>query len=615
MNCELSERTVDVEACNILPTVDLGSTFVHQKYVSEKFVKRNDINHREVSEVLKQIRIKNVNKVIIGHLNVNCFAVKLDAIKIIIQDNVDIMIFSETKLDASYPMAQLMMEGFRNPFRLDRNSFGGGLLIYVRSNIPCKLVHKHLFSDNIEGIFIEINLRKSKWLLFGTYHPPSQNDNFYFNNIGRALDVYTQQYDKILLVGDFNAEEKEVILNNFMELYDLKNLVKENTCFKSFKNPTCVDLFLTNCSRSFQHTNVISTGISDCHKMIITVLKTTFNKAKPKEITYRCYKDFNNDVFAEHLRRKLENCENYTQFENRFLEVLNEHAPIKKRLVRANEVPYMTKALRKAIANRSRMENRFHKYKTVDSLKAYKKQKNYCSRLYKKERRRYYTNLDVKNIMDNKKFWRAIKPFLSDKGVGRTDITLIEGDKIIQDDSEVANTLNDFFSNAVASLKINIPSECITEDVTDTGDVIEKIILKYSNHPSIKLINNNVSKGYFSFNEVHVSEVKKLLEEIDGKKATMSSSIPPKVLKESIGICCEPLTYIINKGIVDTCFDSGLKIADLTPIYKADETTNKRNYRNISLLPAVSKIFENIMQGQISVYMEKYLSPFFVWLS
>ena len=85
--------------------------------------------------------------------------------------------------------------------------------------------------------------------------------------------------------------------------------------------------------------------------------------------------------------------------------------------------------------------------------------------------------------MDNKKFWRTIKPFLSDKGVGRTDITLIEGDKIIQDDSEVANTLNDFFSNAVASLNINIPSECITEDFTETGDVIETIILKYSNHP------------------------------------------------------------------------------------------------------------------------------------
>ena len=73
-----------------------------------------------------------------------------------------------------------------------------------------------LFSENIEGIFLEINLRKSKWLLFGTYHPPSQNDNFYFNEVGRALDIYTQKYDKILLAGDFNAEEKEVILENFI---------------------------------------------------------------------------------------------------------------------------------------------------------------------------------------------------------------------------------------------------------------------------------------------------------------------------------------------------------------------------------------------------------------
>ena len=67
--------------------------------------------------------------------------------------------------------------------------------------------------------------------------------------LGSALDIYTQNYDKILLVGDFNAEEKEVILRDFMELYDLRNLVKENTCFKSIGNPSCVDLFLTNCIR------------------------------------------------------------------------------------------------------------------------------------------------------------------------------------------------------------------------------------------------------------------------------------------------------------------------------------------------------------------------------
>ena len=65
-----------------------------------------------------------------------------------------------------------------------------------------------------------------------------------------------------VLAGDFNAEEKEILLNNFMDLYDLQNLVKENTCFKSVENPSCVDLFLTNCSNSFQSTFVISTAIS-----------------------------------------------------------------------------------------------------------------------------------------------------------------------------------------------------------------------------------------------------------------------------------------------------------------------------------------------------------------
>ena len=227
--------------------------------------------------------MKNIDRVIIGHLNVNFFAKKLDAIKTIIPNNVDIMVFSETKLDSSYPIAQLLIGGFGKPFRLDRNAFGGGILIYVRSDIPCKQVNKHEFSDGIEGIFVELNFRKAKWILFGTYHPPSQNGNFYFRNVWCALDVYFHTYDKILLSGDFNAEESEDTLRSFMELYDFKNLVKENTYFKSVENPSCVDLFLTNCIRSFQNTTTISTGISDCHKMIITALKTTFKKAKSKE--------------------------------------------------------------------------------------------------------------------------------------------------------------------------------------------------------------------------------------------------------------------------------------------------------------------------------------------
>ena len=86
------------------------------------------------------------------------------------------------------------------PYRLDRNRNGGGVIIYVREDIPSKILRKHFFPNDIEGIFVEINFRKSKWLLCGTYHPPSQSDQYYFDNIDKALDAYCQ-YEKIMLVG------------------------------------------------------------------------------------------------------------------------------------------------------------------------------------------------------------------------------------------------------------------------------------------------------------------------------------------------------------------------------------------------------------------------------
>ena len=117
---------------------------------------------------------------------------------------------------------------------------------------------------------------------------------------------------------------------------------------------------------------------------------------------------------------------------------MNIHAPLKKKVVRANEVPYMTKALRKAIANRSRLENRYYHDKTDESKIAYNKQNNYCSRLYKKVRKKFYTNLDMKCITDNKKFWKTMKPFFSDKGLGKNNIILVEEKNVISDDLDAA---------------------------------------------------------------------------------------------------------------------------------------------------------------------------------
>ena len=236
--------------------------------------------------ILTHLRLRAKNKLIIGNLNINSLRNKFDELKLLIQGKIDILVVTETKLDSSFPLNQFFIEGFNKPFRFDRNKFGGGVLIYVREDIPCKQLVKYVLPNDIEGLFIEINLSKTKWLLFGTYHPPSQQDYYYFHHLGKAIDFYLKSYEKFVLIGDFNSDESEPHLLDFLNNYNAKNLIHEKTCFKNKDNPSCIDLILTNSSKSFQNTNVMSTGLSDFHKLVLTVINTSFQKMKPKEIVY-----------------------------------------------------------------------------------------------------------------------------------------------------------------------------------------------------------------------------------------------------------------------------------------------------------------------------------------
>ena len=217
-----------------------------------------------------------MNKLVISHLNINSVSNKFDQLKLIIKNKVDILVITETKLDSSFSYSQFIIDGFGQPYRLDRNKHGGAVMIFVSEDILSKLVSKHTLPDDIEGMFIETNLRKTKWPILGTYHPPNQPDDYFFKAVGNALDQYLKTYEKFLLLGDFNAEDTEPILSEFLEQYETKNIMKNKTCFKNLDRPTYTDLFLTNSPHSFQNTMAISTGLSDFHKMIITVLKSSF---------------------------------------------------------------------------------------------------------------------------------------------------------------------------------------------------------------------------------------------------------------------------------------------------------------------------------------------------
>ena len=109
---------------------------------------------------MKNIRLRNVNKIIIAQININSIRNKFDLLSHYVCGNIDIFIITETKLDKSFPSGQFLLHGYSEPFRLDRNQFGEGFIVFIRENIPCSILNiKQL---TIQALFIEINLRKKK---------------------------------------------------------------------------------------------------------------------------------------------------------------------------------------------------------------------------------------------------------------------------------------------------------------------------------------------------------------------------------------------------------------------------------------------------------------------
>ena len=254
----------------------------------------------------------------------------------------------------------------------------------------------------------------------------------------------------------------------------------------------------------------------------------------------------------------------YYQFDQIFLNALGKHSPMKRKFPTANHSSYISKPLRKAIMRRSHLEKVYYKNKSEKSFKAYKKQKNFCSILYKKERKRFFNNLNLSFVTDNKSFWKTIKPFFSNKGNYGAQIILVEKDEVLQDDDLIAKELNKFFKNTAFKLNI-IENWFITNGSSDgITDPIDKAIEKYKFHPSILLIRKPLKNhDVFSFKTVEIGDTEKEINNTNPKRTTTSNSIPPKIFKKSPNVPARVLHKLFNYSIEKSDFSQNLKLADI----------------------------------------------------
>ena len=272
-----------------------------------------------------------------------------------------------------------------------------------------------------------------------------------------------------------------------------------------------------------------------------------------------------------------------------------------------NEQPFMNKVLSKAFMYRSRLKHLYNKNPTDINKANYKKQRNFCVGLLTKEKKKFYNNLDLSILDNNKKFWQKVKPLFSNKNnVSQKNIIIVEEDKIISKNEEVAEKLNNFFIKAVENLEI----EPFADNDTETED-IDDIIRKYLTHPSILKIKEHVNIEHkFTFSKTTSNDMITEIGKLDPGKACTENDIPTKILIESQDIVGDCLSKIYNNSKENHLYPPKLKLADVTPIHKKNETTSLKNYRPVSLIPVVSKLFERDMYNQILAYIDKYLSPY-----
>ena len=159
------------------------------------------------------MRIKHVNKIIIGHLNINSLRNKFEFLFEVTRGKVDILMISETKIDESFPLGQFKVNGFNAPFRLDRNINGGGIMLFVRKDIPAKLIASE--TPPVEGLYVEVKLRKKKWLISCSCNPNKSMICQHMEQLAKSMDLYSTTYENFIFLGDFNADMEHSALKDF----------------------------------------------------------------------------------------------------------------------------------------------------------------------------------------------------------------------------------------------------------------------------------------------------------------------------------------------------------------------------------------------------------------
>ena len=351
--------------------------------------RNNDLPDKDMFPELQDFHAKNVRNLIFGHLNINSFHSKfMEVYEILSKRYMDIFVISEIKLNKSYLSGQYNVKDY-SMYRADRliADGGGGLIVYVNPCLPHRERHDIAFNqDGIESIVMEVMVKKEKWFFIHIYRPPRVSITFLRDSVDYMYQKCNYESKTIFVLGDLNVDflKGKNPLQDTLDVFNLKNVIVGPTCFKSMQSPTAVDVILTNyCNRINSHLN-INIGVSDFHSIIVASSKTTVKKYEKREICYRSYKSFNQEQFINdlqeapfHVSTIFDDVNDQLWFHNSLLDdIIERHAPRKKRVIKTKQLACMNGQLRKMINVKGMLRRKYDKCKSNSSWLLYKTARN-----------------------------------------------------------------------------------------------------------------------------------------------------------------------------------------------------------------------------------------------
>ncbi len=544
--------------------------------------------------------IRTVKGLKIISLNICSLYAKLDDLRLLVlESKPDIIALMETKINDTICSSELVIPNY-NLHRRDRSRNGGGVAIYVNSHLPYTLLQPTL-PETSETIWIQLSLPKTRPILLGAVYRSQIETDFcetFKTTLHNILDPLNKGRNpcEIICVGDFNYNQFETNTSewkdfeNTMSVFKLQQIITKATRITK-NSKSCIDHIWTNRPYMYSSRDVISCPFSD-HSLIYTGRKNITIKRQSKIIEARSYRHFNETNFISDLNDinwdQVGLADNIDQGWDRFVElylpVCDKHAPIKKIKVSDQQPAWITDDYLDLRRQSQKAREIAEKSKSAADWEKAKRLRNKLNNLRNKLKSEDFQQKLDENKNDPRGLWKTLKTILP--GKTKSDIPAVSTqDGMVNDKQEVADAMNNFFSSIGEKLAAkfdHVDDKCSPESFLNCSDHL------------------------FKFAPVTEDQVFKCLSSLDTKKATGLDGISSRLLKAGAGPLSIPLTHLFNYSLSNGQVPQKWKSSRVTPLFKEGSRDDVNNYRPISVIPVVMKIFERLVHNQLYAFLSEF---------